>query len=103
MDELFGQDNLENLSIADLREYIQYLQEVHLEVFQKVMESNRRIKNMEFVLGEQDKLIDTLQAQLLEYEDTCNVLAENTTRPSRAGRSGTETKTREKDILAPKV
>ena len=96
MDDLFGQDNLENLSIENLREYIQYLQEVHLEVFQKITESNRRIKNMEFVIGEQNKLIDTLQVQLLEYEDTCNVLAKNTTRPFKA-----VAKIREKGVLAP--
>ena len=93
MDDLFGQDDLENLSIADLREYIQYLQTVHLEVFQKIIESNHRIKKLEFDLSEQDKLIHTLQAQLLEYEDTCNVLAENTKGGSK------ESKNRGRDIL----
>jgi len=96
MEDLFRQDDLKNLSITDLRDYIQYLQEVHLEVFQKIIESNRHIKMLEFALSEHDKLIHALQAQLLEYEDTCNILAENTTRSSKTNR---DSRHRGKDIL----
>jgi len=63
-DDIFDTD-IYRMSICDLRQYIQYLQEVHLEIFSKMMESNERVKTLRDAVAEQAKIIDLLQERLL--------------------------------------